>query len=99
MTSGAAKVPKEGLASTKLVDVETGIVRAEFGFTIVPGAGLQGVVTRYSDHREIGGLWFSSVQDIALPGAPGKVGATRLTTSHVETKIAGVSETLRPPGL
>lgn len=46
---------QRGMAVTKLVNAETGVVVAEFGITMMSGNGSQGAETRYRDIREVGG--------------------------------------------
>jgi hypothetical protein len=67
--------PREGLASTKLVSVETGAVVVEQGIAFVPGTGLQPTETRHADFREVEGVTLSYVQTVSV-GAGG--GGTRM---------------------
>ena len=83
--------PREGLASTKLVGVETGAVLVEYGISVPPGAGMVPVETRHADFRLIDGVSISHEQTMRLGGAAGSAVKMRITTVEPRAEMdAGV---------
>ena len=86
--------PAEGFASTKLLNVKTGAVMADYGISVPPGAGLMPIETRYSDFRMIEGLLLSHEYTVILPG--GDANRVKMTLVNVEPRISVEPDTFAP---
>jgi CubicO group peptidase (beta-lactamase class C family) len=80
-------VPYGGLAVTKLINARNGVVVAEFGFSLVPGAGLQGTEVRYLEAREVGGVLLPHRHVLTLPGLRGTKIEVRTTAVSPRARI------------
>ncbi len=89
--------PRDGLASTRLVDADDGSVQVDYSFSLVPGAGLAGMERRFEDWRVVekgGGLRWPFAQTVAVAG-----GRVRATVSEVDVRVQLDPQTLaRPEG-
>jgi hypothetical protein len=72
-------VPREGFASTKLVNAETGVVVAEFRIILVAGGGIQPSETRFSDLRVVEGVTLASGQSVRIAGTQLKMTFSEIT--------------------
>jgi hypothetical protein len=60
--------PRDGLAVTQWIDSRSGQVREQQGFSLIPGAGIQGVRVRYEDYRDVDGIAWPHRQTVEFPG-------------------------------
>ncbi|HEX2861692.1 MAG TPA: serine hydrolase domain-containing protein [Lacunisphaera sp.] len=84
--------PAQGVATTKLVDEENGVVLSESGIAFIPGAGFRPVETRYADFQDVEGLALPHAQTLMVAGARMQINVTK-----VEPRTELESAALVPP--
>ena len=88
-------VPREGIASTRLIAMDDGAMLTEQILTLVPGAGLQALERRYAGWREVpgtGGLTLPFSYLLRVAG-----GEMEVSVTHIEPNASVEPGRYAPP--